>query len=292
MVTIQQLIDSTNTVKGYDTQTTFSKKKFGAIYAFNKVATPKPENSIIEISMMIKGVTDIVHLKSKDRPVAIHKVLMAIKGVKQEILSRTELISRMKLKYVELREEDKEEVIIARALDPNKKPFENRTVMQVNQDKFVVLDDKISNDAEIHVWCSCSSYYWVFQYYNIDKDVNLPRYNKPMNYKYKTKAGIQAALNRKPMRNPNKAYGMCKHLQLLLALLMDSETVSATTSGAKAINKEYHLNISRFKKVERLSPVEYKKLQTKFKHDRDIKLEERRANSGFANIASMQRKKK
>lgn len=291
MVTIQQLIDSTNTVKGYDTQTTFSKKKFGAIYAFNKVATPKPENSIIEISMMIKGVTDIVHLKSKDRPVAIHKVLMAIKGVKQEILSRTELISRMKLKYVELREEDKEEVIIARALDPNKKPFENRTVMQVNQDKFVVLDDKISNDAEIHVWCSCSSYYWVFQYYNIDNDVNLPRYNKPMNYKYKTKAGIQAALNRKPMRNPNKAYGMCKHLQLLLALLMDSKTVSATTSGAKAINKEYHLNIGRFKKVERLSPVEYKKLQTKFKHDREIKSNERKENSGFATAASTQRKK-
>ena len=291
MVTIQQLIDSTNTVKGYDTQTTFSKKKFGAIYAFNKVATPKPENSIIEISMMIKGVTDIIHLRTKNRPVAAHKVLMAIKGVKQELLSRAELISRMKLKYVELREEDKEEVIIARALDPSKKPFENRTVMQVNQDKFVVLDDKISNDAEIHVWCSCSSYYWVFQYYNIDNDVNLPRYNKPMNYKHKTKAGIQAALNRKPMRNPNKAYGMCKHLQLLLALLMDSKTVSATTSGAKAINKEYHLNINRFKKVERLSPVEYKKLQTKFKHDREIKSNERKENSGFATAASTQRKK-
>ena len=291
MVTIQQLIDSTNTVKGYDTQTTFSKKKFGAIYAFNKVATPKPENSIIEISMMIKGVTDILHLKTKNRPVAAHKVLMAIKGVKQELLSRAELISRMKLKYVELREEDKEEVIIARALDPNKKPFENRTVMQVNRDKFVILDDKISNDAEVHVWCSCSSYYWVFQYYNIDNDVNLPRYNKPMNYKYKTKAGIQAALNKKPMRNPNKAYGMCKHLQLLLALLMDSKTVSATTSGAKAINKEYHLNINRFKKVERLSPVEYKKLQTKFKHDREIKSQERKENSGFATAASTQRKK-
>lgn len=291
MVTIQQLIDSTNTVKGYDTQTTFSKKKFGAIYAFNKVATPKPENSIIEISMMIRGVTDMVHLKTKNRPVAAHKVLMAIKGVKQELLSRAELISRMKLKYVELREEDDEEVIIARALDPNKKPFENRTVMQVNRGKFVILDDKISNDAEVHVWCSCSSYYWVFQYYNIDNDVNLPRYNKSMNYKYKTKAGIQAALNRKPMRNPNKAYGMCKHLQLLLALLMDSKTVSATTSGAKAINKEYHLNINRFKKVERLSPAEYKKLQTKFKHDREIKSEERKENSGFATAASTQRKK-
>ena len=291
MVTIQQLIDSTNTVKGYDTQTTFSKKKFGAIYAFNKVATPKPKDSIIEISMMIKGVTDMIRLKTKTKPVAAHKVLMAIKGVKQELLSRDELISRMKRDYVELREEDKKEVIIARALDPDKKPFKNKTVMQVSQDKFVILDDEISNDAEIHVWCSCSSYYWVFQYYNIDKDVNLPRYNKSMNYKYKTKAGIQASLSGKPMRNPNKAYGMCKHLQLLLALLMDSETVSATTSGAKAINKEYHLNINRFKKVEKLSPAEYKKLQTKFKHDREIKSNERKENSGFATAASTQRKK-
>ena len=114
MVTIQQLIDSTNTVKGYDTQNTFSKKKFGAIYAFNKVATPKPKDSIIEISMMIKGVTDMIHLKTKDRPVAAHKVLIAIKGVKQELLTRAELISRMKLKYVELREEDKEERKIER----------------------------------------------------------------------------------------------------------------------------------------------------------------------------------
>lgn len=288
--TISQLLESTEKVKGYGAENTFSKKQFGAIYAYNKVVTPKAMNSIIEVSMMIKGATEMVKTRRGNKPVA-HKVLVAITGVKQYILTKEELVSRMRLKYPELRLDpnkaytDAERItldndVIARALDIDRKPFENAIVMQTNTDEFTVIEDKIRDDSTVHVWCSCSSYYWVFQYYNEQKDVNLERPGRKMQgtYKHKSKKGEEMFRSGTPMRNPNKACGVCKHLMLLLALLMDKKTVATTSAESKTVLKEYHLNINRFKKVKRLSQSEYNTLIKNFDKDRRKVLEQRKSN--------------
>ena len=66
------------------------------------------------------------------------------------------------------------------------------------------------------------------------------------------------------MRNPGRHPGMCKHLLLLLALLMDDDTISE----ARGITTNYRANLERFNKVNRLGPKKYQELLNKYNNDR------------------------
>ena len=57
---IFELIRSTSYVEGYSPDDTFGKKKFGEIMLYNKSVKAKANLSIIEVTMMIKGVTDMI----------------------------------------------------------------------------------------------------------------------------------------------------------------------------------------------------------------------------------------
>ena len=60
---LQELIDSTNKVKGRSQSEAF-KKKFGSIMAFNKniSVTGNGKNAVIAVSLMIGGVTDMIKM--------------------------------------------------------------------------------------------------------------------------------------------------------------------------------------------------------------------------------------
>lgn len=298
-VSISELLRSTENVKGYGYNRTFSEKKFGAIYTFNKIINPKPNRSIIEVTMMIKGATETVRTKRKgDKPVAAHKVMAAISGVEQEIITKEELINRLKKTIPEFNDSSKynNQDILAYALNPNNKPFKGKTIMETTQRTHIVLiTDQIKDSAKIRVWCSCSSYYWVFEYYNQQNGANLTRSGRQINrgtYKYKTEAGQRDFDRGQPMRNPGKHFGVCKHLMLLIAMLMDKRTVSTTSLIAKRVTSNYNINIKRFKEVQRLTKSEYQNLLKSFESDRKLVLAERRENfsSGLASIARSQRR--
>ena len=58
----------------------------------------------------------------------------------------------------------------------------------------LIITDKISDESEIRVWCSCSAYYWAFQYYNVDNKVDLYG-SYPEKYIPKTKKGFEEVEN-------------------------------------------------------------------------------------------------
>ena len=294
-MTISQLLQSTEKVKGYGSSDTF-KKKVGKILAYNKVVKAKPKHSVIEITMMIKGMTETVYqARTGRRPVAAHKVMIAISGVEQEIVSGAQLAQLMRDTYDEYKdtEEYSDKELIKRATDETKKPFAGKTVMVQGNDTYVIINDGIKDDSYIQVWCSCSSYYWVFQYYNIEAGVNIIKPGAPVSmptYRYKTKKGFEAYKKGKPMRNPKKAPGMCKHLMLLLAMLMSSNLISDSSKASKKTKAQYMLNIHNFKKIKRLGPNQYKKLMAQYDKDHDRKVKERKMfSSGLASMAQNQR---
>lgn len=286
-MTISRLLQSTNKVDGYKPSDTFGHKKFGDIYAYNKTVRVKPKHSIIEVTMMITAVTEHIHSKtSAERPMAAHKVMVAISGVEQEILTAEELIARMRATYPEC--SDPEAVpdadVLQRALDPEKKPFKDKTVMEQTNGTYVLVTDKIKDSSLIQVWCSCSSYYWVFQYYNIQEDANIKLPGAPVRmpmYRYKTKKGFNSFKKGKPIRNPKKAPGVCKHLMLLLAMLMSSGVVAAKSKNAENVETAYFLNLSKFKSKTktRVSKEEYDKLMKDFNADRRVQINERKYES-------------
>ena len=290
---ISELIKSTEYVKGYGPSNNFSHKKFGAIMFYNKTARVKPNSSILEVSMMIKGSTDKIlpAKESEARSVAAHKVMVAIRGVEQQAVTAEQLCNLMRSNNPFFKDEEAypNEELLAMAINPDNKPFEGKTIMAQTNGTYVIITDKISKDCDIRVWCSCSSYYWVFQYYNVENNVDI--WGKaPARYIPKTKAGWEAFKKNQPMRNPGRHPGMCKHIMLLLALLMDAEVVSE----ARSLVRNYNANISRFKKVDRMSQEQYEKVMKEYASDHRRLNAKRDASrteaAGFANLAGMQRK--
>ena len=285
---ISQLIQSTSYVEGYDPSSTF-KKKFGEIYVFNKTVRVKPGSSIIEVSMMIKGVTDKVKSpkESSSRSVAAHKVMVSIRGVKQEVVSALDLVKKIREANPGIDASYSNVDLLKDALN-GMKFFEDKTIFKNTSGTYVLVDDGISKDSEIRVWCSCSSYYWVFQYYNVQQKVDIWM-KAPDKYIPKTKAGWEAFKKNKPLRNPGKHPGMCKHIMLLLALLMEDDTLSE----ARSIVQSYKANYKKFEKANRLTQKEYNDLIKRYQSDHRRKLNQRKishSNFGYAAAAGSQRK--
>ena len=286
---ISELLKETSYLANYRPGYTFANKKFGEIYLYNKTVKTKPNSSIIEVSMMIKGVTDKITSKNGgETSVAAHKVMVAIHGVEQRTESAQALIRDMRLKR-EYSDKNKysDEDLLAIAINPDIKPFKDKTIMPQTDGSYTIITDKISKNSEIRVWCSCSSYYWVFQFYNVENNVDIwGKY--PQRYTPKTKKGWEALQKNRPVRNPGRHPGMCKHILLLLALLMDSEVIAE----ARSIVKNYKANIARFQKSDRLSQQAYDKLIKNYMSDHRKKLQQRneeRDSMGYAQRNSIKK---
>lgn len=287
---IKEIVASTNTVKNRESSS-LSDKKFGSIMAYNKLIDATPGGTTIQISMMIKGLTDKINKK----PVAAHRVLIAISGVNYEHYTATELVAKIRAEIPEYKDEKKYTFmdIVKLVQEQNIKFFKNKSILPTRTRTYVIIDDKISTDANMQVWCSCSDYFWTFQWYNVEKNVDI-RGIKPPSYRYSkdskvtrttssgreiSMAGKEATGNTTPVRNPQRAFGMCKHLLLLLGMLMDEDIIDNKTSGTQGSDNPgtaYRLNMSRFKKMTHMSYKDFNDIVSKYVKDRKIMVKRRR----------------
>lgn len=283
---ISQLIKSTTTVKGRSKAQTF-QKKFGTILLYNQTVTVRKFGTVIDVSMMISGVTDMINTARGKKPVAYHKVTMSIKGIEQKYYTPDELIAIIRLNHSEYADEKEwpNPDVLKAVLDNPTGFFNDSTVFRTTNDAgkgFSVVSNKIPETSEVQVWCSCSDYYWTWQYYNCDNDVDI--YGKyPEKYTPKTKRGFEAMKQNKPLRNPNKRPGMCKHLMLLLATLMENGVVQKGKSG---LARYYKANYAKFKKEQRVGKVAYENRIAKWQKDQEIKTIQRKQESlstGYGN---------
>lgn len=276
---IRELIQSTGRVKNRGKNVVF-QKKFGSIYLYNKtVQVPKGGGAII-VNMMIGGVTDMIKSGGKRTPVAYHKVSLALNigddGKKE--YTTEELISTVRLthkKYADENEFPPQDVLKV-VLDHPSDFFPDATVFKTsNAEGYTVVTNHIPIDSEIQVWCSCSDYYFTFQYYNMQtpsKDnrgyVNLyGAKGYPKIYNYRSERGKNSKV---PLRNPGRNPGMCKHLMLLLAMLMKDKVVN---DGKNGLTKFYNANYNQFiknNKKQRVSQIEYENILKSYQKDHKI----------------------
>lgn len=273
---ISQLIKETQYVEIHDRESrygpknTFGNKKFGQIYLYNKKVMTKPGFSIIEVSMMIKAVTDTVEKGE-------HKVMLAISGVKQQSVQAKTLanIIRSTNQAFEDTETYPDEVLVKAAIES--KPLAGKTVIENENGNYTIIEDNIPKDSEILVWCSCSNYYWVWQYYNVENGVDI--FGKlPDRYTHRTQKGAEAMAKNRPIRNPGRHPGMCKHIMLLLALLMDTDSdpkgvgnpgSTNVLKESRSVVRNFKANIDRFQKAQRLTPKEFDGLMKKWEKERE-----------------------
>ena len=267
---LQELINSTNSVKGRGQNSVF-QKKFGSIYAFNKRVDIIENGNAISISMIIGGVTDMIKVGGKRTPVPFHRVALALnvgKDGKKEYTS-DQLVSEIRMrhkKYADEKEWPKPD-ILKEVLNAPDKFFDNATVFQkVNGKKWVVVTNNIPIESEVQVWCSCSDYYWTFEYYNINhknrdgSSINLyPSASLRYPKTYNRKSG-----SRIPVRNPGRHPGMCKHLMLLVAMLMKDEVIKDPKTGLLKAYKADYATFLRDKQKQRIKQSAYADMMKKY----------------------------
>ena len=251
---LKELIASTSKVKKNRDQASVFQKKFGSIYAYNKNITIARGGNAIVVNMIIGGVTDMIRTGGKRTPVPFHKVSLALnvgKDGKKEYTSK-EMVDTIRAMHREYADEKKWPApdVLKKVLEEPDKFFEDATVFPATNKGvgFVVVTNNIPEESEVQVWCSCSDYYWTFQYYNLstkNKDgscLNLygaSGYSSRV-YVHRSKTGKNS---KRPLRNPGRHPGMCKHLMLLAAMLMEDEVISDPKNGLK---KYYKANYKEF----------------------------------------------
>ena len=278
--TIKEIVASTNTVKGYESSS-LSSKQFGSIMAYNKVIDATPGGTTIQVSMMIKGLTD----KLNGKPVAAHRVLIAISGVKYEHYTATELVNKIREEIRKYKDEEKYPFmdILKMVQEQDVKFFPEKTIFPTRNKTYVIVDDRISTDSYMQVNCSCSDYWWTWQWYNVDANTDIYGVKPPpYRYSFSSKAkktvngreidmaGKKATASTNPVRNPQRAFGMCKHILLLLGMLMDEDVVDHAVpgvTGSSSPGTMYSLNIKRFKETKHLTYAEYNAMVAKFSKD-------------------------
>ncbi len=293
--------DKKNSDTGYGARQSLRGKRFGTIYAFNKKVKVKPESSVVEISMMIEASTE----KKADKTKGYHKVMLAIAGVDQQEVTADELVALIRFERVIYADEEKydKDTLIKMALNQNGDQYKtskeaqentilpNRSVFESDTSgKYVIVSNQIKDSAKVQVWCSCSSYYWVFQYYNIKAGVNIKSRNTMKSigaYKYRTQKGFEAFNSGRPMRNPEQAPGLCKHLMLLLGMLMEQGTVERNSKAARDVYDT--INFDRLKYNERISDAQYNNIMRNFDKDMNVLNNERKFNSMNGEAAWSQR---
>lgn len=294
---IKTLLENSRKVKSYGSKN-FKSKKFGTIYATNKTVKVKPKHSIIEVSMMIKGVTDKTPSgRGQYKAVAAHNVKVAIHGVNQEALKGDELVQRIREsndKYADKKKYPKKD-LLKMAVEHRVKFFEGKTIFKSdNPDEYVIMEDKVSDENKIRVWCSCSSFHWAFLYYDVNENACIrTSLGKNANkvYQHKTLKGYEAFKRNHPLRNPDKLPGACKHIVLLLAMLMNEEVVEAKNKATVDIQREYTVNVKKFLKTETLSKEGYDNLMKEYRKDYNRQKELRDRNMASFNPSFSKKKK-
>ena len=278
---IRELIESTNKVKNREQSKALSKK-FGSIYAYDKRVSIQKGGRVVTISMTIGGATEFVKKGDRRELVPYHNASIAINVGREGRTDYTasELVAAIRRIHPQYKSE-KDWVsgdILKKAEENPGAFFDDATIFKASTGGgYVVVKNEISEDAPVQVWCSCSDYYWTFQYYNIQTPVldidgkslgSLNLYassSYPQSYNYRSEAGKKS---KRPLRNPGRHPGMCKHLMLLLAMLMKDNVVKEKDS---TLGKVYEMDYSKFlenKIKDRVSDAEYQYMMQQYRDTR------------------------
>ena len=297
---IKTLIKETGEIKENRSESQVFSKKFGTVYAMNKTVLVDAMRGIISVSMMIGAATEKIGLSGNKKSNTYHKASISFKlekGKDYEYYTPEALVEKARETFSKYSDEKEWPIpdVLSDILN-NPGIFEGATVFKavhaenkVNGEfnysymdidpeghgkrGYCIVQNKIPEDTEVQVWCSCSDYYWTMQFYNCENSVDLyGRY--PERYIPKTKKGFEAFKKGQPLRNPGRHPGMCKHLMLLMALLMKDNLVQSKDSNLKGY---LEVDFDKFeKKDRRLSTNEYDNMIREFKNEQGIKSQQRK----------------
>lgn len=213
-------IRSTNVSGHYAANYVFGHKQFGHVLSYNKTVLYKPSSSIVEIGMMITAVTE----KGKTG----HFCQIALRGVEMEAKSAQEVFAHLrqrgKGKMAEADEDELRDYIAA-----GNTVYNNKYVVQSrnNSNVYLVMNTNISPDTECRVRCSCASFLFDVAWYNANHGCLIGS-RPPADPRF------QMGLKNTTVRNVDRVPGLCKHLMLLVSMLLKDGFIQGGTDDITA----------------------------------------------------------
>ena len=213
-------IRSKNVSGHYSANYVFGHKQFGHVLSYNKTVLYKPSSSIVEIGMMITAVTE----KGKTG----HFCQIALRGVEMEAKSAEEVFAhirnRGKGKMAQADDDELRDYIAA-----GNTVYNNKYVVQSrnNSNVYLVMNKNISPDTDCRVRCSCASFLFDVAWYNADHNCLIGS-RPPADPRF------QLGLKTETVRNIDKVPGLCKHLMLLVSMLLKDGFIQGGTDDITA----------------------------------------------------------
>lgn len=219
-------------------------KPFGQVLQYNKTVLYKPSFSIVEVGMYIRAKTQ--------KGVSGHFAQVAIKGVDMEEKDQSEVFKYLRQHKKALKDFSDQD--LHDYINKGGNVYYGKIVMQSrnNVNKYLVMNKNVPLDAEIRVRCSCASYFWDCAWYNAKAGCHIgaapPAYPK---FRLPDYDG--------PKRNIHQVPGACKHIMLLLSMLMkDGFLAGGTDEFDKGISRKVSYISAKTQNQQRISSMRAK----------------------------------
>lgn len=247
------------------------QKEFGTIYYNNKVVIYDEDANIVEIRMMIGTKTETAYS-------GFHAVRIAVYGVKGQVYNSIEELYWDKIgnKTITDKTDPQSDMKAMRTASKGQRIEKDGSLGEIGKERFDInfgdeisqhltgsiipvaftganvygqsfgasgkifyLEEPITINNPVRVSCSCSDYHYTIAWYNDSSGAHLGTSPAP----YPNRSGTGS----KPVRNTGKNPGLCKHLMVVVMLLMNGGIID--TVGSKNFHQNRDIIMNRAEKL-------------------------------------------
>lgn len=215
---LRQLISSTRSVKTnmWDPHKDFRSREFGQIISCDVKGNYNPRFKTLTVTLYIKSRTQNQRKISAglgDSVITTHTAAITFKNIVEHVVDVQEKVAE----YNSLNPA-KPITSIQDIISKMQESEPDLVPVEITPD-YIVFRTRVDFSTECRVKCTCAHFYYTFALYC----AQCGAYIGDNVASYKTMNNVKDRRNKPRYRNSNKVPGLCKHLQLLIQLILKTD---------------------------------------------------------------------
>ena len=231
---LRELISSTRRVKTnmWDPSKDFRSREFGQIISCDVKGRYNPRFKTVTVTLYIKTKTQGQRNISEglgDTVITTHTAAITFKDIVEHVVDIHDKVSE----YNSLNPDNP--ITSVQDIINKMQETEPDLVPVEITDDYIVFRTRVDFSTECRVKCTCAHFYYTFAYYCAQSDAYIGDNVAP----YKAMNKVKERRSKPKYRNSNGVPGLCKHLQLLIQLVLKTDNgINGNVEYANA-----HINI-------------------------------------------------
>jgi len=215
---LRQLISTTRSVKTnmWDPSKDFRSREFGQIIDCNVKGNYNPRFKTLTVTLYIKSKSQDQRKISEglgDTVISTHTAAITFKNIVEHTIDIQEKVQEYNSLNPEHPIESVQDII-----DKMKESEPDLVPVEITDD-YIVFRTRVDFTTECRVKCTCAHFYYTFAYYCAQAGAYIGDNVAP----YKAMNRVKEKRSKPKYRNSNRVPGLCKHLQLLIQLILKTD---------------------------------------------------------------------